>query len=287
MKLKYCLALLMLLISIILKAEPKAKFGYMLFEAEKEWYAEDSLARIGVNIGECGGWQCFKTGCIISIYNKTEDVLYVDLSQCFISRNNNSQVLWDNTSIINTAGSSSGNSVNLGSITNALDIKGPIGSLASGVNINNGSMNSQSTITQAEKIVTVAPLSNHIINVPILPTHLALPNFVIRKTTGWNKNRIDGITLVNTDLYAGQILTYTLETSPIRVSFFVKYSDSPEFTKAYKQRLNVYAKELIGTKKTACWDGEKAKKELEKYGKEGINVYMHCMPFYVDKNWIY
>lgn len=268
------------------KAAPKAKFGYILFEPEAncDWVVEDSLVRIGANIGEGGGWQEFNPIGVVCIYNKTNDVIYIDLAQCFISRNGRSQALWDNTQVIHTSGKNSGVSMNLGSIANALGVGGSVGTLASGINVGGGTNSSTATISQAERIIAVAPLSQYTITESLVNADFALPNFKIRKTTGWNKNRIDGATLVLTDLYAGQIVSYTKETTPINISFFVKYSSDSDLKNAHKQRMSFWAKELIGTKK-AWWNDKKARDELTKYGRGDINQFIHCMHFYVDKNW--
>jgi len=282
---KWCVLFCLITLTYVIgKAGSKAKFGYMLFEPEIDWVMEDSIARVGVNIGEGGSWQNFRPIGVVSIYNKTEDVIYVDLTQCFISRNNKSQALWDNTQFVKTDGNNSGASLNLGAITNAVGVGGAIGSLANGINVGGGSNSSTSTISQAERIIAIAPLSEYTITVPLVNADFALPNFKIRKTTGWNVNRIDGATLVLTDLKAGQIISYSKETSPINITFFIKYSDNPNFEEARKQRMSFWVKELFGTKK-AWWDGEKAKKELIKYGRGEVNQFVHCMHFYVDKNW--
>lgn len=281
------LSLIMITFSINAESKAKkAKFGYLFFEAENDWVKQDSIVSIGVNIGEGGGWNNFvPVGCVC-IRNITDDVIYVDMGQCFISRNGKSQSLWDNSQIVKTMGESHGGSVNLGGIANAIGIGGSLGSLAGAVTLGSNSNASTSVITQNEKIIAIAPLSHHTIIVPLLPERSALPNFTICKTTGWNNNRIDGATLILTDLYAGQIINYTLDTSPIQISFFVKYSDKPDFSEPQKYRLNFYVCEMIGTRKT-YWDGDKAVKELQKYGKSDINPYFRCMPFYVDKNWPY
>ncbi len=269
MKKFYALIACLLILACNVYAKPKAKYAFMLFEPETAWTVEDSIMRIEVNFSttfEFIDTKSSKFGmyydavipfATLKLFNTTEDVVFVDLSQCFISRNDKSQTLWDNTQTITTTGSNSGGSVSI-----------------QGITIGGSSGSSTTTVNQAEKIISIAPLSAEDITVTLVPDDLAFPNIYLSMFDSGTK--CGPRLLIDNDIYRGQTIKYQKSESPINIRFFVKYSDKQDFSDTRKQQLSFYASELIGTKR-ACWDGESLKKELSEYGRQDIDPSLHCI----------
>lgn len=249
----------LLILACHVHAKPKAKYVLMLFEPETAWTVEDSLLRIEVNFSN-GVVNYFPNPiATIRLFNTTEDVVFVDQSQCFISRNDKSQTLWDNTQTITTTGSSAGGSVSI-----------------QGISIGGTSGSSTTTVNQAEKIISIAPLSSEDIIVRF-PFNLSdfmmdfisdlISDFILHPKHSESSGD---------SMYRGQITKCQKSDSLVNISFFVKYSDKQDFSDTRKQRLSFWTSEMIGTKR-AFWDGEKLKKELSEYGRQDIDPSLHCI----------
>ena len=150
-----------------LYAKKDAKCAYVYFDSDDNWVIQDSLIKITTAISsfqytdKIGSRTFTSTATVLfSLENLSDEILYVDLGSSFIIRNQLPEMLWNNSQHIVTEGKSTGASVNIGAITNAMGIGGSIGSLANGVSVGGSNSTSQSTLTQQERILRLPPFSS-------------------------------------------------------------------------------------------------------------------------------
>jgi len=269
-----------LCVFFVVNAKKKeAKFGYIFFESEKNWVVEDSLIRVSVliasdtqsNNGFCASYTSHP--CItVKVENLSDEIVYIDLGSSFFLRNKQALMLWDNSQTVVTNGASTGGSVNLGAVTDAMGIGGIVGTLASGVSIGGGNSTSTSTVTQAERVLRLPPFAEQVFTM-----QLYMPGI---SGFGWKysdgiRRYIDAITMYNPNIDVGDAINYTQESTPLKFQLYFKYAASEAFTSTYKISLPFYANLLVGTKE---WPGqEKSVKEINNYGYDLDKPYIIVM----------
>lgn len=114
--------------------------------------------------------QMFSTGAAVSFYepsvnitlrNKTNRILYVDLGNCFFICNNEATPYYVPSVTSTTQTSTGGVGLNLGAVASALGVGGVVGSLASGVNVSGSKGSATSTMTFSERVLRLPPMSAH------------------------------------------------------------------------------------------------------------------------------
>ncbi len=272
--------ILTLCVSFVVNAKKnEAKFGYLFFESEKNWVAEDSLIRLSASITSFAhtdkliGSRAFSSNAWITVKveNPSDDILYIDLGSSFILRNRQAQMLWDNSQKVVTNGSSSGGSVNLGAVTDAIGIGGIAGTLASGISIGGGNSSSASIVTQAERVLRLPPFAEQVFTMQIFMPGMGGLGW--KTSPSWRL--IDGMTMSNPNITTGEVVNYSFETTPLKIQLYFKYAVSEAFASANRITLPFYANLLVGTKE---WPGqEKSVKEVNKYGYDLDKPYITVM----------
>lgn len=186
-------------------------------------------------------------GIQVCVTNKSDRTVYIDLGNSFFSRMGQPQCYYvpSVTSVTSTAGS--GASVNLGAVTGALGIGGVAGTLANGVNVGGGGSNGATTVTYAQRMVTVPPRSTVKLEAQYLwgtqDTEVA-PGLSYNKYRGsifcFPKDALEG------PLMTGQHFTYTEATSTVTASALVAYSFSEDGSALRTLSAHLYLKDLIG-----------------------------------------
>ena len=186
-----------------------------------------------------------------SIKNKASSLLYVDLASSFrVDSNGNSMCLYDNTSTTVSTTSSSGGSLGLGAITNALGIGGIVGALANGVSLGGGSSNNLTRVHQAQRVVTI-------------PAHGT--EYIVKYTTdrghkvssgiGFNPGNLTTIIredengnryVISNRLHRNEAKEYDEESTPYYVDFVITYSLDPEFKTYSMLKFRFYISQAFG-----------------------------------------
>jgi len=130
--------------------EAKRTGLYLFFDLPQNHLYEDANVKVVI---------AFEGTTKLVVYNKTDEVIYVDKENSFAYINNVPENLFKNS--VQTIGKSanSGATVNMGSVANVLGIGGALGTLASGINVGGGSGTMSSTMTYEKRILSVAPKS--------------------------------------------------------------------------------------------------------------------------------
>lgn len=95
----------------------------------------------------------------VTIINKTDSTMYIDMAESYYVGNGDAQRLYTNSVTTNFSSGSKGATVNLGSVTNALGVGGVVGTLAQGVNVGGSNVNGSSTQVFEERYISIPPLS--------------------------------------------------------------------------------------------------------------------------------
>lgn len=93
----------------------------------------------------------------ISIRNKSDKILFIDLGTTYIGSMGNVTCYYVPSSTSNSHGTSGGASVNLGSVAGAIGIGGAVGTLANGISVGGGSSNSTVSTTYSQRIISIPP----------------------------------------------------------------------------------------------------------------------------------
>lgn len=190
-------------------------------------------------------------GVQVQVMNKSDRTVYIDLAKCFFVRMGQPQCYYvpSATSVTSTSGSGVG--VNAGAVASALGVGGVVGTLASGVNVGGGVSKGTTTVTYAQRMLTVPPHTM----VKLEPQYLLGKDnnpFVIpglsytgNKINRWPhfhfpKNAPEG------PLLNGQHFTYETTTSLFIVSALVAYSFSEDGSASRTLSAHLYLKDLVG-----------------------------------------
>lgn len=93
----------------------------------------------------------------LTVWNKTDRVIYIDKGSSFVYVNNKAQSLFSNSSYSSGSGSLGGASVNLGGVASALGIGGAAGSILGGVSVGGGRSSQSSTTVYEQRVMAIAP----------------------------------------------------------------------------------------------------------------------------------
>lgn len=193
----------------------------------------------------------------ISVTNKTDKVLYMDLANCTRSSDvRGYRAFYDGTQTYETQGSSSGAGVNLGAVAGALGIGGAVGTLASGIGIGGSSSSSTTTVKGQQRILVLPPNST-----VILPPEMAPGQYNKDKSFPYYERLSERNEIARfADKFEGheeyEMLTYTEEDTPARVNYLFTYSDRQDFATYVQPRISLYAAEAtLGPAIWNQWNG--------------------------------
>lgn len=182
----------------------------------------------------------------ISIKNKTNHTIYIDLANTFFTRGENAMAYYVPSSSSSSHGSSSGGGVNLGAVAGALGVGGAVGTLASGVNVGGGNSNGTVNTTYSQRVIAIPPMSSKSLD----PQLLFIKDGYLSKgliiDSHYPKNWLPIFRFDKNMLKNGEKIKYEESESPLTFSFFVTYSASENFNQTQNAKLDFYLRELIG-----------------------------------------
>ncbi len=272
------LLLLVLLCSIFTHANglKKSKVYYCLFSSESGWVAEDSCMSVSFNIqygSELGEeYNIRYPYFVIKVKNKTMKTIYIDLANTFLVKGEESFAYYVPGETVNTRGSTSGASVNLGSVTSALGVGGIVGTLASGTNVGGSSSSSSTNVTYAQRVISIPPMSAKTLSSkPIIDFYRDNNGSIVVNDFGGviqigNVNTVKHpclyLILKNTDTFCGgrlspgSVCDFTKENSPMVLSSYITYSASENFRNAKTIHHTCYTEKIIGCRYYYDFDNE-------------------------------
>ncbi|MCD8296443.1 MAG: hypothetical protein LUC88_02615 [Prevotella sp.] len=177
----------------------------------------------------------------LCIYNKTDKVIYLDRALSFAYENGAAICLFSNSAYTEGQTTSSGASVNLGGVANALGIHGAAGSILSGTNVGGGTSNQSSTTYYEQRIVTIAPQSLY----SAYTWTTEIQNVLMNKGFINGSSYIDPITKSKTKLKKGESWHYDESTSPLEFKGVINYSMDEDFSNPIQATVSKFVSDLV------------------------------------------
>lgn len=196
-------------------------------------------------------WLAPNPGIQVSVSNKSDRTIYIDLAKCFFTRMGQSQCYYvpSATSVTSTSGTGVG--INAGAVASALGVGGVVGTLASGVNVGAGGSKGSTTVTYAQRMLTVPPHTAvkldpqflvGIEDCDIMPG-LYYKSFIDQRGTfnfNFPKDASEG------PLMNGQHFSYDEARSIFPVSALVAYSFSEDCSSSRTLSAHLYLRDVVG-----------------------------------------
>ena len=183
----------------------------------------------------------------LAIYNKTDQVIYVDKANTFAYTNGTPEMLFKNTAQTTNNTSSGGASLNLGGVANALGVGGIAGGLLSGVTVGGGNSSQSGTIVYEQRVIPVAPLSiNVLYKWSDIKEHFS--DALVKVNPTWSTFRgrfIDPSTGYEEMFDKGMSRSYTESVTPFSVMGVVKYATDENFEKATQAKIFNYVSDIV------------------------------------------
>ena len=197
----------------------------------------------------------------ISIQNKTNKTIYIDLGNTFITRGTEAAPYYIPKATSSTNGKNGGVGVNVGSVTGALGIGGVVGGIANGVNVGGGSSSSETTTIYSQRVIAISPLSQkHLENVPLFPINSHY-NECLDVVGDIKSSRVN---IKSQDVKIGENVVFNEENSPVNFSFYTIYSFNEDTSHSFSLHANFYVNQLIGVHCHPSANGAYVSKLLDK-----------------------
>ena len=161
------------------------------------------------------------------VFNKTDQVIYVDKDNSFAYVNDMPETLFQNS--VQTKGKSTKNGVamNLGGVASALGIRGGVGAIMNGTTIGNESGQFTSTSFYEKRILSIAPTSG-IVLYTWNPFN-DLERIGAIKFNGFAKKLWNARSSKHERFKKGEFFNYTYQNTPLRYKAVIKYSNEESF----------------------------------------------------------
>ena len=235
------------------KSDKEAKSMYCQLDFCDAAVLADKNVELELKTGKGGNaryqmlWGCNDQVLVVTVRNKTNKVIYLDLGNSFIIRGSESAPYYVPTSSSQTHGSEGGVGVNVGSVTGALGIGGIVGQIAQGVNVGGGSSKSSTTVTYSQRIVSVPPMSSKTLE----GQQLFLPG--LEKAYGKMEVAYTKVSknwgvcpyLKSIGLKRGDVVEWTEADSPMKLSAFVSYSLDDSMERQHSLQASMFLRKAM------------------------------------------
>ena len=203
---------------------------------------------------ENDSYYCLNHVFCIKITNKTNRTLYIDLGNTFIVRGDEAQPYYIPSATETSQVSSSGVGVNLGAVTGALGIGGSVGTLANGINVNNGQAIGSKTIEYSQRVIAIPPLSSKSLD-PQLLFLSGGQGIPYTETNDKSDKDILGIKVKSfyQNLQVGDIIHWNKEDPTIKIAFYLTYSFDETLNNLIRTNIGLYTSETYGI--STKWNG--------------------------------
>ena len=182
----------------------------------------------------------FVVGYSISIENKSDETIYIDLANSFkIDDMGNSVSYFSNKTYTTNKSGSSGGSLNLGAVTGAIGMGGVVGTLANGVNVGGGSTKGTSVTETEERIMIIPPHGKRTLPLEKESTK----KDIIEKPEEFRPN--NRLSAINIMLHQYKDI-YTEENSPSKYRRIITYSTNPNFDTYTRLNVCIFWKGVLG-----------------------------------------
>lgn len=250
------------------KNEPNGKYsrlGFVIWNIGPNSIISDDNIEINfsqedpdVNKGVSTNW--FANTYRISITNKTNSNVYVDLANCFkIDSNGAAEPYFTNSAYTQTNSTTMGAGMNLGAVAGALGIGGSVGALASGLNVG-GAKSSGTQVTTMEQRVLVIPPHG---TVSLPGTKVSNGKSFVEVYEDFSIADVAGVSTEGLGVKQWTRNDYTEANSPAHIRRLITYSTDQNFAKYTTLPVDLYVGIIIGCGGTRFIGPAPCKDEVE------------------------
>ena len=176
----------------------------------------------------------FNPCVLVSVTNKTEKTIYIDLGNTFYISNGEPVTYYTPTATTTSHSSSAGAGFNVGALAGAVGLGGVASTLAGGLTVGGSGSTSTSTVTYSQRVLAVPPRATKKLDLqPLFNRGKEIITDGLVCNIWKNPRAKSREMLVNfrtskkeDKTQSGQVFTYAEETSPIKLSSIVTYSFS-------------------------------------------------------------
>ncbi len=200
----------------------------------------------------------YNRGLQITIKNKTDKVIYIDLANSFFIRGSLAEPYYIPTATSSTNGGSTGASVNLGGITNALGVGGAVGALANAVTVGGSKSSATTNVTYSQRIISIPPMSSKKLDPMLIVTPETIEAYDLKalpltyfSTYGFKITKFQHSSL---NMKEDDVITMSETDSKFKITSFITYSFDETLQQVYSVKTGLYANKLIATNSYGCID---------------------------------
>ena len=186
----------------------------------------------------------------VSLKNKTSKTIYVDLGTSYFIYGEKSIPYFIPTSTTTTTGSTSGGTVNMGSVAGALSVGGTLGTLAGGVNVGGASSSSTSTTTYSQRVISIPPMAS----VSLAPQsfyHIEMSYFEFFMEKGMVTRKKNSDQIRFEDLKRGEKINLPQVADITSLSVHISYAFDEMISQPHNMRIDFYLRQVLGIQ---FWD---------------------------------
>lgn len=188
----------------------------------------------------------------IMIKNKTSRAIYIDKAACFGAYSTGGVKKYfdpQESTVVKGGKSSTGTSVNLGTVADAFGVGGVVGTLADGVNVggDKGKMNLVTTTYKDNRILTVPPHASVALSAD---SYRENP---IKKSEKTITGSFERFRIQDLPLNYDEIRTFTEGNTPQTINYMITYSLDKELNKCRIVNFGVYLKNAFGAYYDGIW----------------------------------
>lgn len=251
---RFLLSLVALILGFVHVAEAKkaSAIWYFLEQTSSSVVEDDNISieyriqtEYAVEEYALGPYPTFK----ITITNKSNKVVFIDLGTSFIKRNGYASVIFTPMLTSTTNGKAIGIGFNVGALANAVGVGGRLGSLLSGINVGGSRNSSITTTTYAQRVVSIPPRSNILLdNIPVFTyeSQSVLNGYIYYKNVGIPK-RLWCLAPKSSQTESGKAYDYTEYNSPFTIGCYMNYSFTENFDEPQGIETMYYVKRKVGS----------------------------------------
>ncbi len=202
---------------------------------------------------------------LVTISNKSNSTIYLDLGNTFFIRQGKPICYYVPSVTTSASSSTTGGSVNLGSVAGAMGIGGGAKALASGVNVGGGNTSTTGTTIFSQRIIAIPANTSYELGAEyILMDEVSNGQYPLCKGLYYKVDAMwvaqyNGFALFNflegsesEPITFDESFRYTSQESPLKVSYSLTYSKTEDLKLSNTFEFSLYLGELVG----GYYDGE-------------------------------
>lgn len=205
---------------------------------------EDEIVKLAIIFDDNSGQ--------LAIYNKTDNVIYIDRGSSFAYINDNPETFFQNKAYTTSHTTGNSTSLNLGGIANALGINGLAGGLLQGTTVSEGNAVQNGVTVYEQRIIAVAPKSIRLLY-SFDDLYLNLRNIDAGEYAngfrdldlGQNGKFIDPLSGKNEKFKKGMIKHFGINDTPLSLKGVIKYSTEENFVSSKLAQVSNYVSDIV------------------------------------------